>query len=439
MCTRPRRRRRRRRGACTQDAGAERGGRAAQRELMMVREQGKPSQTIARCRPWTPWNRFLDLPGRLEPFVDAASLSVFAPGVCRARSYQPRAARGRPADRVRERFGDFTLLECELLTGRTHQARPLRPLSPCVWKPFEPLCVETGSRCGNSSRVRRGGTGASGSEGPRAAAAACAEGAEPQIRVHLAHVGHPLAGDEKVTAPTALRVQRLQPPATPPPRTKWTRRVPHPVLIGHAASLTHGSNHLPRSTGPTTSDTHGSNHLPRSTGPTTSCAQRLQWPHRSARQYGGSVVARDLRARPAAPADTRMAQVASGATDAVLKRQALHAAQARAAARPAQPCEWLYTNPVRPTARPGIAARRLSRVCGRGTAAVALASALRRRPDLPRPACAGHARAASPPARTRRRALRCNPRRCRRTRCCWRGRGPRVTAGGHTSVLVRVL
>ena len=29
---------------------------------------------------------------------------------------------------------------------------------------------------------------------------------------------------------------KLAPP--PPPRTKWTRRVPHPVLIGHAASLT---------------------------------------------------------------------------------------------------------------------------------------------------------------------------------------------------------
>jgi hypothetical protein len=27
-------------------------------------------------------------------------------------------------------------------------------------------------------------------------------------------------------------------PLTPPSRTKWTRRVPHPVLIGHAASLT---------------------------------------------------------------------------------------------------------------------------------------------------------------------------------------------------------
>jgi len=29
----------------------------------------------------------------------------------------------------------------------------------------------------------------------------------------------------------------LQRHAAPPPRTKWTRRFPHPVLIGHAASL----------------------------------------------------------------------------------------------------------------------------------------------------------------------------------------------------------
>jgi hypothetical protein len=36
----------------------------------------------------------------------------------------------------------------------------------------------------------------------------------------------------------ARHVERevLSPP--PPPRTKWTRRVPHPVLIRHAASLT---------------------------------------------------------------------------------------------------------------------------------------------------------------------------------------------------------
>ena len=31
---------------------------------------------------------------------------------------------------------------------------------------------------------------------------------------------------------------RRPPPPPPPSRTKWTRRVPHPVLIGHAASLT---------------------------------------------------------------------------------------------------------------------------------------------------------------------------------------------------------
>jgi len=30
------------------------------------------------------------------------------------------------------------------------------------------------------------------------------------------------------------------PPPPPPPRTNWTRRVPHPVLIGHAASEADG-------------------------------------------------------------------------------------------------------------------------------------------------------------------------------------------------------
>ena len=33
-----------------------------------------------------------------------------------------------------------------------------------------------------------------------------------------------------------LELGPLPPP--PPPRTKWTRRVPHPILSGHAASLT---------------------------------------------------------------------------------------------------------------------------------------------------------------------------------------------------------
>ena len=35
--------------------------------------------------------------------------------------------------------------------------------------------------------------------------------------------------------PTEALFQARQPPH--PSRTKWTRRVPHPVLIGHAASL----------------------------------------------------------------------------------------------------------------------------------------------------------------------------------------------------------
>ena len=35
--------------------------------------------------------------------------------------------------------------------------------------------------------------------------------------------------------PTRVRGSR-PPPPPPPPRTEWTRRVPHPVLIGHAAS-----------------------------------------------------------------------------------------------------------------------------------------------------------------------------------------------------------
>ena len=44
-------------------------------------------------------------------------------------------------------------------------------------------------------------------------------------------------------APSNLRCRAGEPAAQheacpPPPRTKWTRRVPHPVLIGHAASLT---------------------------------------------------------------------------------------------------------------------------------------------------------------------------------------------------------
>ena len=52
---------------------------------------------------------------------------------------------------------------------------------------------------------------------------------------------HAPAGPTLVSAfvgpATNLRVLSVTRPP-PPPRTKWTRRAPHPVLIGHAASLT---------------------------------------------------------------------------------------------------------------------------------------------------------------------------------------------------------
>jgi len=51
--------------------------------------------------------------------------------------------------------------------------------------------------------------------------------------------GERRSGDGAARDGVALRRPGLRLPVlTPPPRTKWTRRVPHPVLIGHAASLT---------------------------------------------------------------------------------------------------------------------------------------------------------------------------------------------------------
>ena len=53
-------------------------------------------------------------------------------------------------------------------------------------------------------------------------------------RADLAEAG--LAG----LGPADAAALRGAPPPPPPPpsRTKWKRRVPYPVLIGHAASLT---------------------------------------------------------------------------------------------------------------------------------------------------------------------------------------------------------
>ena len=63
---------------------------------------------------------------------------------------------------------------------------------------------------------------------------ALARAAEPEQRVH----GAVALRSVTLLSPTAAQLVVGAGGVPPPPRTKWTRRVPHPVLIGHAASLT---------------------------------------------------------------------------------------------------------------------------------------------------------------------------------------------------------
>jgi len=55
---------------------------------------------------------------------------------------------------------------------------------------------------------------------------------------HVFALGDVLEGRPELT-PVAIKAGQLlaRRMFPPPPRTKWTRRVPHPVLIGHAESL----------------------------------------------------------------------------------------------------------------------------------------------------------------------------------------------------------
>jgi hypothetical protein len=57
----------------------------------------------------------------------------------------------------------------------------------------------------------------------------------PERGTRQAVCGNPLP-----VPPAADHVAVAEP--SPPSRTKWTRRVPHPVLIGHAASLSQPSS-----------------------------------------------------------------------------------------------------------------------------------------------------------------------------------------------------
>ena len=64
----------------------------------------------------------------------------------------------------------------------------------------------------------------------------------PRAARHAASEQRPRARSEPQHALLSARAAR----AGPPPRTKWTRRVPHPVPIGHAASLTPYQSDTPR-------------------------------------------------------------------------------------------------------------------------------------------------------------------------------------------------
>jgi hypothetical protein len=62
-----------------------------------------------------------------------------------------------------------------------------------------------------------------------------------KLRFNAAHPAAKFGTGNKLTLKDATAEQgidlRARSPPPPSPRTKWTRRVPHPVLIGHAASL----------------------------------------------------------------------------------------------------------------------------------------------------------------------------------------------------------
>ena len=89
-----------------------------------------------------------------------------------------------------------------------------------------------------SVEVQRAGAAAAGPAGAALAAQLSEKkaAAERAAREAAARLGLPQHG-----APGVQERRRRSEAAAPPPspRTKWTRRVPHPVLIGHAASPTH--------------------------------------------------------------------------------------------------------------------------------------------------------------------------------------------------------
>ena len=103
-----------------------------------------------------------------------------------------------------------------MLTGPTPRGRSGRPSSRC------PLWSRTPSPAAPSTSARR--------------SAPAPPAAQRRIQPPAPHARSPAAWAEAQAARRGADCGAGR-CAPPPPRTKWTRRVPHPVLIGHAASL----------------------------------------------------------------------------------------------------------------------------------------------------------------------------------------------------------
>ena len=183
----------------------------------------------------------------------------------------------------------------------------------------------------------------------------------------------------------------------PPPRTKWTRRVPHPVLIGHAASLTPYTR-LPREARASLSDTH----------PPPPCEAHASRPHapssRTRPSHASLTRARPAPARAPRPSHTHMRRNANPPTT---RPQACRDADA------VPPPPSLRTKWTRRVPHPvliGHAVCLVLKACRDADAVQALWARQRRlrRPNLRRRRVRARARARAPRAWAR--AVRCPPR-----------------------------
>jgi len=101
--------------------------------------------------------------------------------------------------------------------------------------PFLALEWSVDTRAGRSAGPLAGGEALALLEG-RGGGWWRALGARAAARVRVG--GAEVAGNAAGVLPLLSQLARAGCVPPPPLRTKWTRRVPHPVLIGHAASLT---------------------------------------------------------------------------------------------------------------------------------------------------------------------------------------------------------